>query len=92
MWTKWSLSLRNKNNISRDIKSFTHSSKQREMAYAAISSLVYTLEQLFKPNQSFLCPCSTQQYVQSLYQNLSALQLFLDNTTTKDIETLKVCN
>uniref|UniRef100_M0ZPD9 NBS-coding resistance gene analog n=1 Tax=Solanum tuberosum TaxID=4113 RepID=M0ZPD9_SOLTU len=49
---------------------------------------MYTLEQLFKPNQSFVCPCSTQ-HLQSLYQNLSALQLFLDNTTTKDIETLK---
>ncbi|KAL3323857.1 hypothetical protein AABB24_038165 [Solanum stoloniferum] len=57
------------------------------MAYAAISSLMYTLEQLLKPNQSFLCPCSTQQRLHSLYQNLSALQLFLDN---KDIETLKV--
>ncbi|KAH0777693.1 hypothetical protein KY290_009104 [Solanum tuberosum] len=60
------------------------------MAYAALSSLMYTLEQLFKPNQSFVCPCSTQQHVESLYQNLSALQLFLDNTTTKDIETLKL--
>ncbi|KAH0714413.1 hypothetical protein KY284_007318 [Solanum tuberosum] len=60
------------------------------MAYAALSSLMYTLEQLFKPNQSFVCPCSTQQHVQSLYENLSALQLFLDNTTTNDIETLKV--
>ncbi|XP_049388616.1 putative late blight resistance protein homolog R1B-12 [Solanum stenotomum] len=59
------------------------------MAYAALSSLMYTLEQLFKPNQSFLCRCSTQQHLQSLYQNLSALQLFLDNTTTNDIETLK---
>uniref|UniRef100_M0ZPD8 NBS-coding resistance gene analog n=1 Tax=Solanum tuberosum TaxID=4113 RepID=M0ZPD8_SOLTU len=58
------------------------------MASAALSSLMYTLEQLFKPNQSFVCPCSTQ-HLQSLYQNLSALQLFLDNTTTKDIETLK---
>ncbi|KAK4708075.1 hypothetical protein R3W88_029000 [Solanum pinnatisectum] len=59
------------------------------MAYAALSSLMYTLEQLFKPNQSFVCPCSTQQHLQSLYQNLSALQDFLDDTTM-DIETLKV--
>ncbi|XP_049380796.1 putative late blight resistance protein homolog R1B-16 [Solanum stenotomum] len=59
------------------------------MAYAALSSLMYTLEQLLKPNQSLVCPCSTQQHLQSLYQNLSALQLFLDNTTTNDIETLK---
>ncbi|TMW88199.1 hypothetical protein EJD97_018925 [Solanum chilense] len=60
------------------------------MAYAAISSLMYTLEQLCKPNQSFVCPCSTQQPVENLNQNLSALQDFLDNSTTKDIETLKV--
>ncbi|KAH0777691.1 hypothetical protein KY290_009102 [Solanum tuberosum] len=60
------------------------------MAYAAISSLIYTLNQLLKPNQSLVCRCCTQQHLQSLYQNLSALQDFLDNTTTKDIETLKV--
>ncbi|XP_049387627.1 putative late blight resistance protein homolog R1B-12 [Solanum stenotomum] len=60
------------------------------MAYAALSSLMYTLEQLLKPNQSFVCRCCTQQHLESLYQNLSALQDFLDNTTTKDIETLKV--
>nr|QRG33146.1 Rpi-amr1b [Solanum americanum] len=60
------------------------------MAYAAISSLMYTLEQLLKPNQSFVCQSCTQQHVESLYQNLSDLQLFLDDTTTKDIETLKV--
>ncbi|KAK4708063.1 hypothetical protein R3W88_028988 [Solanum pinnatisectum] len=94
MWTK-SLSLRNKNNIAerldlQSLLSFNHSSKQREMAYAALSSLIYTLEQLVKPNQSLVCPCSTQQHHQSLYQNLSALQLFLDNTLTKDIGTLKL--
>ncbi|KAH0714404.1 hypothetical protein KY284_007309 [Solanum tuberosum] len=60
------------------------------MAYAAISSLIYTLNQLLKPNQSFVCPCCTQQHLESLCQNLSALQDFLDDTTTKDIETLKV--
>ncbi|TMW82800.1 hypothetical protein EJD97_004800 [Solanum chilense] len=58
------------------------------MAYAAISSLMYTLEQLFKPNQPFVCRSYTQ-HVQSLCQNLSALQDLLDDTT-KDIETLKV--
>ncbi|KAH0711646.1 hypothetical protein KY289_007605 [Solanum tuberosum] len=58
------------------------------MAYAALSSLLYTLEQLFKPNQSFVCRSYTQ-HVQSLYQNLSALQDLLDDTT-KDTETLKV--
>ncbi|KAG5575016.1 hypothetical protein H5410_055150 [Solanum commersonii] len=58
------------------------------MAYAALSSLMYTLEQLFKPNQSFVCQSCTQQHVESLHQNLSALQDFLDDTT-KDIETLK---
>ncbi|KAH0777696.1 hypothetical protein KY290_009107 [Solanum tuberosum] len=59
------------------------------MAYAALSSLMYILEQLFKPNQSFVCQSCTQQHVESLHQNLSALQDFLDDTT-KDIETLKV--
>uniref|UniRef100_M0ZQC7 Disease resistance protein BS2 n=1 Tax=Solanum tuberosum TaxID=4113 RepID=M0ZQC7_SOLTU len=59
------------------------------MAYAALSSLMYTLKQFFKPNQSLVCQCCTQQHVESLYQNLSALQDFLDDTT-KDIETLKV--
>ncbi|KAK4708053.1 hypothetical protein R3W88_028978 [Solanum pinnatisectum] len=60
------------------------------MAYAAISSLIYTLNQLLKPNQSLVCRCCTQQHLQSLCQNLSALQDFLDDTTTNDIETLKV--
>ncbi|KAH0714414.1 hypothetical protein KY284_007319 [Solanum tuberosum] len=61
------------------------------MAYAALSSLIYTLDQLMKPNQSFVCLSSTQKHVRSLYQNLSVLQVFLDDTTkeTKDIETLK---
>ncbi|XP_049387362.1 putative late blight resistance protein homolog R1B-16 [Solanum stenotomum] len=61
------------------------------MAYAALSSLMYTLDQLFKPNQYFVCRSCIQQHVQSLYQNLSVLQVFLDDTTkeTKDIETLK---
>ncbi|TMW81043.1 hypothetical protein EJD97_012531, partial [Solanum chilense] len=58
------------------------------MAYAALSSLMYTLEQLFKPNQSFVCRSCTQ-HVESLQQNLPALQDFLDDTT-KDIETLKL--
>ncbi|KAH0714417.1 hypothetical protein KY284_007322 [Solanum tuberosum] len=60
------------------------------MAYAALSSLMYTLEQLFKPNQSFVYQSSTQQHFQSLYQSLSAIQVFLGNTTTKDTEILKV--
>ncbi|KAH0745536.1 hypothetical protein KY285_007193 [Solanum tuberosum] len=59
------------------------------MAFAALSSLMYTLEQLFKPNQSFVCQSSTQ-HLQSLYQTLSAIQVFLGNTTTKDTEILKV--
>ncbi|TMW81899.1 hypothetical protein EJD97_007444, partial [Solanum chilense] len=60
------------------------------MAYAALSSLMYTLEQLLKPNQYFVCQNCTQQHVESLYQNLFAIQVLLDNTTTKDTETLKV--
>ncbi|WMV53708.1 hypothetical protein MTR67_047093 [Solanum verrucosum] len=59
------------------------------MAYAALSSLMYTLEQLLKPNQSLVCRCCTQQHLESLNQNLSTLQDFLEDTT-KDIETLKV--
>ncbi|KAL3339469.1 hypothetical protein AABB24_028199 [Solanum stoloniferum] len=59
------------------------------MAYAALSSFMYTLNQLLKPNQSFVYRSCTQQHLQSLYQNLSALQDFLDDTT-KDIETIKV--
>ena len=59
------------------------------MAYAALSSLIYTLKQLFKPNESLFCQCCTQQHVESLQKNLSALQDFLDDTT-KDIETLKL--
>nr|QRG33148.1 Rpi-amr1d [Solanum americanum] len=51
-----------------------------------------TLQQLLKPNQSFVCQSCTQQHLQSIYQNLSALQLFLEDTTkeAKDIVTLKV--
>ncbi|KAH0775873.1 hypothetical protein KY290_007284 [Solanum tuberosum] len=62
------------------------------MAYAALSSLIYTLEQLMKPNQSLVCRSCTQQHMKSIYQNLSAMQVFLEDTTkeTKDVETLKV--
>ncbi|KAG5575007.1 hypothetical protein H5410_055141 [Solanum commersonii] len=60
------------------------------MAYAALSSLMYTLNQFLKPNQSLVCRCCTQQHLESLCQNLSALQDVLNHTTTKDIETLKV--
>ncbi|KAH0674584.1 hypothetical protein KY284_025671 [Solanum tuberosum] len=62
------------------------------MAYAAISSLNYTLYQLLKPNQSFVCQCCTQQHIQSVYQTLSDLQDFLEDKTkeAKDIVTLKV--
>uniref|UniRef100_K4D4S4 Uncharacterized protein n=1 Tax=Solanum lycopersicum TaxID=4081 RepID=K4D4S4_SOLLC len=60
------------------------------MAYAAISSLMHTLNQLLKPDQSLVCRCCTQQHLESLCQNLSALQDFLDNNMTKDIGTLKV--
>ncbi|WMV40882.1 hypothetical protein MTR67_034267 [Solanum verrucosum] len=63
------------------------------MAYAAaLSSLMYTLNQFLKPNQSLVYQSCTQQLVESLYQNLSAMQDFLEDTTkeTKDIETLKI--
>ncbi|XP_006345617.1 uncharacterized protein [Solanum tuberosum] len=62
------------------------------MAYAAISSLNYTLNELLKPNQSLVCQCCTQQHIQSVYQTLSDLQDFLEDKTkeAKDIVTLKV--
>ncbi|TMW88198.1 hypothetical protein EJD97_018924 [Solanum chilense] len=60
------------------------------MAYAAISSLMHTLNQLLKPDQSLVCRSCIQQHLESLCQNLSALQDFLDDTTTRDIQTLKV--
>ena len=61
----------------------------KKNGYAALSSRMYTLKQLFKHNESLVCECCTQQYVESLCQYLSTLQDFLDNTT-KDIETLKL--
>ncbi|XP_070019726.1 uncharacterized protein [Nicotiana sylvestris] len=61
------------------------------MAYAALSSLMHTLQQLLQPNQRLVCgSCIPQQHVESTYQSLSALQVFLEEATeeAKDIETL----
>nr|XP_009777084.1 PREDICTED: putative late blight resistance protein homolog R1A-3 isoform X2 [Nicotiana sylvestris] len=62
------------------------------MAYSALSSLMHTLQQLLQPNQRLVCgSCIPQQHVESTYQSLCALQVFLDEATeeAKDIETLK---
>ncbi|KAF3615757.1 putative vinorine synthase-like [Capsicum annuum] len=61
------------------------------MAYAGLSSLMYTLEQLLKPNQFLICGSCTQ-HVESFYQSFCVLQVFLEDITkeAKDIETLKV--
>ncbi|XP_059316791.1 putative late blight resistance protein homolog R1A-10 [Lycium ferocissimum] len=62
------------------------------MAYAALSSLMHTLEQLLQPNQRLVCGSCIQQLAESAYQNLCALQVFLEKATkeTNNIEILKV--
>ncbi|KAK4358403.1 hypothetical protein RND71_024013 [Anisodus tanguticus] len=62
------------------------------MAYAALSSLMHTLQQLLQSKSPLICGSSLQQHVESVYQSLCALQVFLEYTTkeAKDIEILKV--
>ncbi|KAM3303192.1 hypothetical protein P3S67_014222 [Capsicum chacoense] len=63
------------------------------MAYAALSSLMHTLQQILQPETCLVCVRFIQQHlVESVYQILSALQVFLDNATEeiKDTETLNV--
>ncbi|KAJ8548218.1 hypothetical protein K7X08_030687 [Anisodus acutangulus] len=62
------------------------------MAYAALSSLMHTLQQLLQSKSPLICGNSVQQHVESVYQSLCALQVFLEYTTkeAKDIEILKV--
>ncbi|XP_055823296.1 putative late blight resistance protein homolog R1A-4 [Solanum dulcamara] len=65
------------------------------MAYAALSSLIHTLQQLLQPKSPLICTENTsiqQQLVESLYQDLCDVQVFLENTTmeVKDIEDVKV--
>ncbi|XP_049414366.1 putative late blight resistance protein homolog R1B-16 [Solanum stenotomum] len=64
------------------------------MAYAALSSLMHTLQQLLQSKSPLICTGNTsiQQHVESLYQDLCDLQVFLENTTmeVKDIEDVKV--
>ncbi|XP_070016041.1 uncharacterized protein [Nicotiana sylvestris] len=62
------------------------------MAYAALSSLMHTLQQLFLPNQRLVCGSSIQQHAEPAYQSLCAIQIFLENSTQEiqDIENLKV--
>ncbi|KAM3269713.1 putative late blight resistance protein R1B-16 [Capsicum chacoense] len=64
------------------------------MAYAALSSLMHTLQKLLQYSKSSLI-CGTsilQQHVESVYQSLCALQVFLEDTTNEvnDIENLKL--
>ncbi|CAN4124053.1 unnamed protein product [Withania somnifera] len=62
------------------------------MAYAALSSLVHTLQKLLQSKSPLICGSSIQQHVESTYQSLCALQVFLEEATreAKDIENLKV--
>ncbi|KAJ8548220.1 hypothetical protein K7X08_030689 [Anisodus acutangulus] len=63
------------------------------MAYATLSSLLHTLKQLLQSKSPLICGSSIQQqHVESIYQSLCALQVFLEDTTreAKDIEILKV--
>ncbi|XP_060214620.1 disease resistance protein RPP13-like [Lycium barbarum] len=63
------------------------------MAYAALSSLMHTLQQLLQSKSPLICGSSVQQqHVECAYQSLCALQVFLEDTTkeAKGIETIKV--
>ncbi|PHT39593.1 hypothetical protein CQW23_18447 [Capsicum baccatum] len=63
------------------------------MAYAALSSLMHTLQKLLHSKSSLICGTSIlQQHVESVYQSLCALQVFLEDTTNEvnDTENLKV--
>ncbi|OIS95622.1 PREDICTED: putative late blight resistance protein homolog R1B-14 isoform X2 [Nicotiana attenuata] len=63
------------------------------MDYAAMSSLMHTLEQLLQSKSPLIYrSCIQQQLVESAFQSLSALQVFLEDTSKeiKDIETLKI--
>ncbi|PHT98424.1 hypothetical protein BC332_32665 [Capsicum chinense] len=61
------------------------------MAYASLSSLMHTLEQLLQPNQRLVCASCIQPHVESAHQSLCSVQFFLEDTTKeiKDTETLK---
>ncbi|KAM3271044.1 hypothetical protein P3S67_029247 [Capsicum chacoense] len=63
------------------------------MAYAALSSLMHTLQKLLHSKSSLICGTSIlQQHVESVHQSLCALQFFLVDTTNEvnDTENLKV--
>ncbi|XP_070016766.1 putative disease resistance RPP13-like protein 2 isoform X3 [Nicotiana sylvestris] len=63
------------------------------MSYAAMSSLMHTLERLLQSKSPLIYrSCIQQQHVESALQSLSALQVFLEDTSKeiKDIETLKI--
>ncbi|XP_033509372.1 putative late blight resistance protein homolog R1A-3 isoform X2 [Nicotiana tomentosiformis] len=61
------------------------------MAYAATYSLMHTLEQLLQCKLLLIYRSCIQQHLESAFQSLSSLQVFLEYTSKeiKDIETLK---
>ncbi|XP_016456202.1 putative late blight resistance protein homolog R1B-16 [Nicotiana tabacum] len=61
------------------------------MAYAATYSLMHTLEQLLQCKSLLIYRSCIQQHLESAFQSLSSLQVFLEYTSKeiKDIETLK---
>ena len=62
------------------------------MAYCCISSLMQTLKQLLQAKSPLICESFIQQHVESSYQSLCTLQVFLEDTTNEanDIENLKI--
>ena len=63
------------------------------MAYCCISSLMQTLKQLLQAKSPLICEsCIQKQHVESSYQSLCTLQVFLEDTTNEanDIENLKI--
>ncbi|TMW98417.1 hypothetical protein EJD97_004055 [Solanum chilense] len=63
------------------------------MAYSCISSLMQTLKQLLQAKSPLIYEsCIQQKHVESSYQSLCTLQVFLEDTTNEanDIENLKI--
>ncbi|XP_047255206.1 putative late blight resistance protein homolog R1A-3 [Capsicum annuum] len=70
-----------------------HKTHSKEMAYAALSSLMHTLQKLLQPKSPLICGTSMQQqHAESVHQSVCALQVFLEDATNEvsDIENLKV--
>ena len=63
------------------------------MSYCCISLLMQTLKQLLQAKSPLICEsCIQTQHVESSYQSLCTLQVFLEDTTNEanDIENLKI--